>query len=45
MGVKWTEETGESNPITESQYSGISGSRFRENGSSGRTNHHNVDKR
>ena len=44
MGVKWTEEQ-ESNPITESQYSGISGSRFRENGSSGRTNHHNVDKR
>ena len=42
MGVKWTEEQ---DPITESQYSGISGSRFRENGSSGRTNHHNVDKR
>ncbi len=30
MGCEVDGRTGESNPITESQYSGISGSRFRE---------------
>ena len=44
MGVKWTEEQEKVIRLRNRNIL-VSAKRFRENGSSGRTNHHNVDKR